>query len=650
MIKRLFKTAFKDSKHRWLMSLILVAMCLLTFATQLEILAIGVITRRGPDFFELFGSMKEGKVVTSAVVTKQDLEERWSQLDTSHAGYVSQEDVSHFLTQHKKNNLIERVQSAWNKIFPISDNLTNLAIFLVVVAIFKAGTLFTQRYTTRLIAIRVSRDLRQDYFEHIQSLPMSFYQQHNIGSLSSRVVGDAALIAEAVNATLVNYIQTPFTVATTLTLCFLTSWKLSLLVFFGFPLIIFPIVFLAKRVKRISKQIQHNQERFASALIDFVAGIQTVKVFAMEDFSLKKYKQRNDQMAILEQKSARYDLASRPIVHTIGMSFLAIAILYGLYVLQMSVSDVLVFCGLLYIFYEPIKKFAEENSHIQRGISAAERMQEVMNIKPLIEDNAKAVTLTKFEDRIDFENVWFRYDHQWALKGVSFSVRKGETVAIVGPTGAGKSTIVQLLPRLYEVQEGEIRIDGKPINVYSQRSLRDMIAFVPQKPFLFLDTVSQNISFGRPFSSEDIGIAARRAHAEEFILKMSHGYNTELSEGGKNLSGGQQQRLAIARALVKNAPILVMDEATSSLDTMSEHHIKTAIQQLRGTVTQIIIAHRLSTIEDADKIIYLEMGEKVAEGTKDELLLICPGFRQMWEMMHRSSSRTNSQPHHPFSS
>lgn len=642
MLKRLFQIAFTNRKHRWLLSLILVSMCLLTFASQLEILAIGVITRRGPDFFELFGPEKNGKIVTAEAITKQELDTRWSQIDVRNEGYVTQEDVSRYLTLMKKHNILERVQNAWHRIFPISDNLTNLAIFLVVVALFKAGTLFTQRYSTRIIAIRISRDLRQNYFEHIQSLPMSFYQQHNIGSLSSRVVGDAALIAEAINASLVNYIQTPFTVITTLTLCFLTSWQLSTLVFFGFPLIIFPIVFIAKRVKRISKQIQHTQERFASALIDFVSGIQTVKVFAMEDFSLRKYKERNNQMAVLEQKSARYDLASRPIVHTIGMSFLAIAILYGLYVLQMGVSEVLVFCGLLYIFYEPVKKFAEENSHIQRGISAAERMQEVMNIKPQIEDDAKAISLTEFSDVIEFDNVWFKYDTHWALKGVSFTVKKGQTVAIVGPTGAGKSTIVQLLPRLYDVHQGSIRIDGKPIQVYSQRSLRDLIAFVPQRPFLFLDTVSQNIAFGRSFSADQIQAAARKAHAEEFILRLSGGYDTELAEGGKNLSGGQQQRLAIARALVKEAPILVMDEATSSLDTISEHHIKTAIHQLRGEVTQIIIAHRLSTIEDADKIVYLEKGEKVAEGTKDELLRICPGFRQMWEMMHHRQYQENS--------
>lgn len=643
-MKQLFMTAFRSRKHRFLLGMTLVAMCLLTFASQLEIFSLGVITRKGPEFFELFGPIKNDKLVKSDVITKAEMEVRWQELDAAHTGMITPADVSQFLEQHKSADLVNEGITLLNRIFPVSKNLKYLAFFIVFVALFKAITLFIHRYSTRLIAIRLSCDLRQAYFEHIQSLPMSFYQQHNIGSLSSRVVGDAAQIAEAVNACLVNYIQTPFTVVSTMTLCFLTSWKLSLIVFLGFPLIVFPIVFLARRVKRISKQIQHNQERFASVLIDFLAGIQTVKVFAMEDFSLKKYHERNQRMAALERKSARYDLASRPIVHTIAMTFLATALLYGLYILHMSVSEVLVYCGFLYIFYEPIKKFAEENSHIQRGIAAAERLYEVMNLKPQIEDHAQATEITHFGHSIEFENVWFGYGEQWVLKGVSFTVKKGQTVAIVGPTGAGKSTIVQLLPRLYEIQKGAIRIDGQSIATYTQRSLRDLIAFVPQKPFLFLDTVAQNIAFGRDFSQEQVQCAARRAHAEEFISQMPEGYETELAEAGKNLSGGQQQRLAIARALVKNAPILVMDEATSSLDMISEHHIKTAIHQLRGQVTQIIIAHRLSTIEDADLIIYLEKGEKVAEGTRDQLLQNCDGFKRMWEMMHRPSTDLQGTP------
>jgi ABC-type multidrug transport system fused ATPase/permease subunit len=637
-MRRLFKLAFQQHHHRWLLALIIVAMAFATFATQLEMFALGVVTKRGPDFFELFAPLEQGQLQKTDLITKEQLEKRWDQIDKDKKGFVTNNDTTQFLEGVKKSDLLERGIAYINHVLPISSNFTALAIFLIFVAIFRAVTLFVHRFSTRLVSIYVSKNLRHDYFKHIQSLPMSFYQKHNTGGLSSRVVGDAAQIGDAVNACLVNYIQTPFTVITTLIICFLTSWQLTLVVFFGLPLIIFPIVFLARRVKRISKQIQQNQERFASVLIDFLSGIQTVKVFAMEEFSMRKYKDQNDHMAVLERRSARYDLSSRPIVHTVAMLFLSCVLMVGLYVLQLGVSTVLFYCGMIYIFYEPIKKFAEENSHIQRGIAAAERMFEVMDQKPQILDREDAKELEAFNQEITFDNVWFKYDQEWILKGLSFKVKKGETVALVGPTGAGKSTIVQLLPRLYEIQQGTISIDGKPLQAYTQKSIREKIAFVPQRPFLFYDTIAQNIAYGVSYTLEEIQEAAKKAHADEFISKMPQGYATPLAETGKNLSGGQQQRLAIARALVKNAPILIMDEATSSLDNISEHHIKTAIKKLRGQMTQIIIAHRLSTIEDADRIIYLEQGQKMGEGTKDELLTHCPGFRRMWEMMHKETS------------
>ncbi len=633
-MRRLLQTALLARQNQLLIVFSIIAMILLTLASQLEVVALGIMTRKGPDFFELFAPIQDGKLQKNQEVSWSDVQTRWQEIDQQQQGKVTREETGRFLTQYKGADLVEKVIHIVDYWIPIGTSLQALALFIVIVAFFKAISLFCQRFSSRLVAIRISRDLRQAYFEHIQALPMEFYHQYNMGTLSSRVVGDAALVAEALNACLVNYLQTPFTVISTLTLCFYTSWRLSLIIFLGFPLIIGPIIFLARRVKRISKQIQKNQETFASVLIDFLAGIQTVKVFAMEDFSLKKYREQNNKMATLEQKSARYDLSSRPIVHTIGMFFLATALLYGLYILQMNVSEVLVYCGLLYVFYEPIKKFAEENTHIQRGIAAAERMQEVLYLQPDIKDSSEALTLQNFHDAIEFENVWFRYQSQWVLRGISFKVRRGEKVAIVGPTGSGKSTIVQLLPRLYDVQQGEIRIDGYPLQSYTQKSLRENIAFVPQKPFLFLDTISENIAFGRSFSLEEIQQAARQSHADEFIQYLPQGYQTVLLETGKNLSGGQQQRLAIARALVKKAPILILDEATSSLDAISENHIKRALGELHGKVTQIIIAHRLSTIEDADKIIYLEKGEKIAEGTKEELLKNCPGFRRMWEMLH----------------
>ena len=630
-MKGLLKTAFQSRKNFRLLAIIVLAMCAATIASQAELFAMGLITQKGPDFFELFSTQASG------VVSFDEVKEQWPRIVLSLSTPITLDDASNFMVKERTGDFLIRAFNYVNDTFQVKKNLGNLAIFLLLIALFKATTMFIHRYSTKLAAIRISSDLRQRYFEHIQTLPMSFYQRYNMGSLSSRVVGDAALVAEALNACLVNYIQTPFTVITTLILCFLTSWELTLFVFLGFPLIVLPIVFLSKGVKRIAKHIQGTQEKFASVLIDFIGGIQTVKIFAMEPFSLEKYKEHNMQMAALEKRGAKYDLSSRPIVHTIAMAFLSVSLVYGLFVLHMQVSEVLFYCGMLYLFYEPIKKFAEENSQIQRGVAAADRMMEVMSLQPEFKDEEGALAIQSFEDEIAFNDVWFKYNEEWVLKGLSFTVKKGQKVALVGPTGAGKSTVVQLIPRLYDVQKGSITIDGKPLSSYTQTSIRDIIAFVPQRPFLFIDTIRANISYGKHFSMEAVQSAAKRAHASEFIEKLPEKYETEILEGGKNFSGGQQQRLAIARALVKNAPILIMDEATSALDAVSEDLIKKALHDLKGEVTQILIAHRLSTVEDADKIIFIEHGVKVDEGTQSELLSRCPGFRKMWELLNQSS-------------
>ncbi len=632
-MKLLLTAALRSRKHLSLLIITFVTLLCLTVASQMEMFALGVLSNNGADFFALF-STEQSVDTPKDSVSLHTVETKWHEIDTNGTGIITKQQAASYLTA-KETNPLNWLLREFRQHFQFASNINALVIILVCVAVFKAIWLFASRYTTQLLSIRVSRDLRQQYFEHIQSLPMSFYQKHNIGSLSSRVVGDAGQIATSINSWLTNYLQTPFTIVTCLSMCFYLSWQLSLVIFFGVPLIVIPIVFLARRVKRVSRQLQTNQERFANVLIDFLAGIQTVKIFSMEAFSLKKYKEQNDRMAVLEGKTAKYGLLTRPILHAITTLCLASVVLFGLYTLGMSLSQLIVFCGLLQLIYEPVKKFADENANIQRGIVAAERMFEVLHLKPDIEDRKGAIELSGFTSKIEFDHVWFRYQGEWVLKDVSFTVSKGETVAIVGPTGAGKSTIVQLIPRLFEVQQGEIRIDGKPLSAYTQKSLREQIAFVSQKPFLFFDTVAANIAFGRNFSREKIENAAKRAHAEEFISRLPQKFDSMLAEAGQNLSGGQQQRLAIARALVKEAPVLILDEATSALDSISELHIKNAIASLHGEVTQILIAHRLSTIEHADKIIYLELGIKIAEGNRDELLKTCEPFRRMWEALYR---------------
>lgn len=605
-MKLLLRVLFENKKHVLFFLLTTLTMLVLLLSSQLEMITVGILTNKDLGFSRLFSK------------------------DTALASAGS--------TTSYAKGILQFVMFKLNNIFSFSQSLTHLLSFLVLVATLKAFSQFAYSYLNRLVSVIVSRDLREKYFQHIQSLPMSFYHEYNIGSLSARVLGDAGSIAESINSALINFIQTPINALLNLFLCFMISWKLSILVFACVPFALLIISFLSRAVRRVSKKIQRNQESFASVLLDFLSGIQTVKIYVMENFALKKYKEQNDLMAHLEAKNVCYGSISRPIIHLLSSVAISLILIYGLYIAHLELSELIVFFGLLWLFFEPVKKFAEENVNIQRGIAAAERMFEVLDIQPKIQDSKDAKELKGLEGVIEFDGVWFQYNEQWVLKDLSFKVKKGETVAIVGPTGAGKSTIVELLPRLYEIQRGSISIDGKSIEHYTQKSLRENISFVPQKPFLFVDSIFENIAFGSNFDPQKVIEAAKRAHADEFIQNLPEKYETVLSEGGRNLSGGQQQRLAIARALFKRAPILIMDEATSALDSVSEDHIKQAIGQLHGKVTQILVAHRFSTIEHADRIIYLEKGEKIAEGTRQELIETCPNFRLMWEVMHKGVS------------
>lgn len=597
-MKLLLKIALSQKKHLSLILAAWLALIGLTCSSALEMFALGVISNKT--------SLSSDSVINS-----------------------EKKLVNPLNTQIKK---IESLIKEKKHLFDQKDHLISILVVLIFIVGLKALSLFYSRYFTGVLSTKISKDLREEYFQHLQKLSMDFYEQHNIGMIASRVATDANQIAYSLNAFLTNYLHTPFRILLSLVICFMISWELSLVIFIGLPLIVLPVILLTRKVKSITRQLQKNQERFTTVLLDFLAGIQTVKIFSMENFTFKKYKQQNDQMASLEIKTAKYDLLIRPILHTITILCVIGILFFGLYILSMSLSELLMFCGFLHQFYEPVKKFSEENAIIQKGCVAAERLFEVLKTEGNENVSEKGIEINAFNQTLEFQNVWFKYLDRWILKDLCFSIKKGEMVAIVGATGAGKSTIVNLLPRLYEIQKGSIKVDGVSIKEIKKSSLRKLFSFVSQKPFLFLDTIRANINYGNDFSNTTTEEAAKKAQAEEFISLYPEKYDTILSEAGKNLSGGQQQRLTIARALAKNAPILILDEATSSLDAFSERAIKNTILDLKGSITQIIIAHRFSTIEHADKIIFLEKGEVKALGTKDELLASCDSFKQMWKL------------------
>lgn len=631
-MKLLLKAVLRHKKHLVVLGFSLLSILGLTLSSQAEIFSLGMIAKTGPDAFLLFARKKDQQLVKENELSQQQILERWSEISPD-SDRLTLAQANAYIARYGKgsSSITAKLSRGISQYIDLS-RFSSLVLFLILVAIFKAITLFFQRFLAQAVSIRVSYDLRKDYFAALQRLPMTFFHAHDMGNLSSRVITDSAAISLAVNSLMMNYIQAPVTLILALAVCLSISWKFSLLLCVSFPVLILPIVIIARKIKLLAKKIQRNQDQFSSVLLDFLSGILTVKVFRTEAFAFKKYCDQNAHIAALEEKSAAYALLPRPLLHTIASLFFAFVVIIGLYKFHLPPEELIVFCGLLYLIYDPVKKFGDENTNIMKGCAAAERFYEVLDHPDLYHED-EGQTFCGLQSSVEFQNVSFSYgERHQILKNINFTIAKGEAVGIVGPTGSGKTTIAQLLPRLYEVSQGEILFDGIPARNYSKSSLRDHIGCVLQQPFLFYDTIWNNLTFGKDFSEKDVIEALKQAHAYEFVKNMPQGIHSLLEEAGKNLSGGQQQRLTIARALLKNASILILDEATSSLDVVSENYIKEMIGKLKGQCTQIIIAHRLSTLEHVDRVIYLEGGEKIAEGRKDELLATCPPFLKMWEL------------------
>lgn len=631
-MKLLLKVILRYRKHFVLLGLYLCAILGLTLSSQAEIFSLGVIAKSGPDAFMLFARKENQQLVKENVITREQVLERWSEISPNSDVMTTSQANAYLARCGRSVSITSRIVRFISKYLDLS-RFGSLSILLILVAIFKAMTLFFHRFLSNVMAIRISRDVRRDYFGALQKLPMSFFHAHDMGNLSSRVITDSANIASAVNSLIINYIQAPVILICALCICLSISWKFSLLVSVAFPVFILPIVSIARKIKTLARKIQKNQDDFTSVLLDFLTGILTVKIFRTESFSFKKYCDQNQRIAALEEKSAAYGLLPRPLLHTIASLFFAFVVVVGMYRFKIPPEELLVFCGLLYLIYEPVKKFGDENTHIMRGCAAAERFYEVISHSHLHTTTTAHREFHGLQSHIEYRNVSFAYgDGTPILHNINLKIKKGEAIGIVGPTGSGKTTLTKLLPRLYDVSQGEILLDGVPIHEYTIASLRSHISCVLQSPFLFYDSIWNNLTFGKEIPEEEVVAALQQAYAYEFVQKMPQGMHTMLEESGKNLSGGQLQRLTIARALLKNASILILDEATSSLDAVSENYIKEISKKLKGQCTQIIIAHKLSTLEYVDRVIYVEHGQKIAEGARDELLSKCPGFLKMWEL------------------
>ena len=481
--------------------------------------------------------------------------------------------------------------------------------------------------------------LRNDVYEKILALPIGYFTERRKGDLISRMTNDIYEIESSVVSTLEGLIKDPLTIIGYLTYMIYLSPHLSLFLLILLPVTGFLIGRISRTLKKQSKDASTKLGESLSVLDETLGGIRVIKGFGAESLLRKRFVQINDNLFRIRNKmNARRDLAS-PLTEVLGVVILTVILYYGgMLVLSthskgFSGGDLISYIAVFAMLINPAKTLSTSIFNIQRGAAAMERVEDLLKAPVTIHDDPNGRKLTTFENRIEFRNVGFSYEDAGILEQIDLVVEKGKTIALVGSSGAGKSTLADLVPRFHDVTGGELLIDGVNIKDYSLRSVREQMSIVTQEPILFNDTIASNISLGKPDATrEEIIRAAEIANAHNFIMQKEQGYETNIGDRGNKLSGGERQRLTIARAVLKNPPIVILDEATSSLDTESERLVQDAINKMMEHRTSIVIAHRLSTIRHADEIIVLQKGRIVERGTHDELMRRQGFYHKLVEM------------------
>lgn len=500
-----------------------------------------------------------------------------------------------------------------------------LPLGLLLVFLVKGVFYFIYSYLLETVGQSVIRDLRNRVYAHLNDLPLTFFHKNPTGELISRIINDVSLLQGAVSHALIRLIRDFFTVIGLLGVIFYMDWRLALISIFFIPMAALSIVVFGKKFRKLSTSYQTQIGEATSQLHETIAGVRIVKAFCMEGYEKNRFSGKMQRIMDTLMTEARYRCLAHPLVEFLGGIGMALIIWFGGYqVLQgnSTPGTFMAFLTALVMLYEPVKGVSRLNATIQQGAASATRIFALLDICPDIREAVDAVEMQPFHRGIVFDKVSFSYEsgHR-VLKNLNLRVNRGEVLAVVGPSGSGKTTLANLIPRFYEISDGSLCIDGVDIRQLSLASLRSQLALVTQQTILFNDTVRHNIAYGRSdCPEEEIVEAARAAYALDFIKELPFGFDTMIGESGARLSGGQQQRISIARALLKDAPILILDEATSSLDTESEREVQRALENLMQNRTTIIIAHRLSTIKNADRIIVLKDGHLVEEGTHAELL------------------------------
>lgn len=507
-----------------------------------------------------------------------------------------------------------------------SRTLLLLCIYLVVMTLIKVGVTYGGIYMLVPIRTGVVRDLRNEFNAKLLRLPISLISEERKGDLLARFSGDVAEIEYSIISILESLIKNPILIVIYLIALFAISWELTLFVLFVLPIAGYIMGAVGKRLKRDSLEGQTQWGRLMSMVEETLSGLRIIKAFNAEQQISHRFTSANEHYRrTIAQVYARQGLA-HPMSEFLGTTAIAIILWYGGNLIFAGSSSITAdaFIYYLVIFYSiinPAKELSRASYSIQKGLASMTRIQTILDYPERVTDPADPLPVT-FDQCISYEDVSFRYQEPWIIRHLNLTIPKGQMIALVGASGAGKSTLVDLLPRFYDVTSGRITIDGTDIRQVKASDLRDLIGYVNQTPILFNDTIRNNITFGmeRPVSDEEVRTAAEAANATEFIDQLPEGMEYNIGDGGSKLSGGQRQRLSIARALLKDSPILILDEATSALDNVSEQLVQEAIQRLVSDRTTIVIAHRLSTIMHADLICVMQEGQIVEQGTHEELL------------------------------
>ena len=516
-----------------------------------------------------------------------------------------------------------------------------LCIYLVVMTLIKVGVTYGGIYMLVPIRTGVVRDLRNEFNAKLLRLPISLISEERKGDLLARFSGDVAEIEYSIINLLESLIKNPILIIIYLVALFAISWELTLFVLIVLPIAGYVMGAVGKRLKRDSLEGQTQWGRLMSMVEETLSGLRIIKAFNAEQQISDRFTKANEQYRLtISQVYARQGLA-HPMSEFLGTTAIAIILWYGGNLIFAGDSSITAdaFIYYLVVFYSiinPAKELSRASYSIQKGLASMTRIQTILDYPERITDPAEPLPVT-FERSISYEDVSFRYEEPWVLHNLSLTIPKGQMVALVGASGAGKSTLVDLLPRFYDVTSGRITIDGTDIRQVRASELRELIGYVNQTPILFNDTIRNNITFGveRTVSDEEVRTAAEAANATEFIDQLPEGLEYNIGDGGSKLSGGQRQRLSIARALLKDSPILILDEATSALDNVSEQLVQEAIQRLVSDRTTIVIAHRLSTIMHADLICVMQEGQIVEQGTHAELLERGGLYAQLYQIQFK---------------